>query len=35
MTATLVLDWSAEKSTLGFKFSGETAVFSSGRFVLR
>lgn len=35
MTATLALDWSAEKATLGFKYSDERAVFSSGRFVLR
>jgi 3-hydroxymyristoyl/3-hydroxydecanoyl-(acyl carrier protein) dehydratase len=30
----LVLDWNAEKSTLTFKFSSETASFSSGRVVL-
>ena len=31
---TLALDWNAERSTLTFKFSSETANFSSGRVVL-
>jgi acyl-CoA synthetase (AMP-forming)/AMP-acid ligase II/3-hydroxymyristoyl/3-hydroxydecanoyl-(acyl carrier protein) dehydratase len=30
----LVLDWNAEKSSLTFKFSSQTAVYSSGRVVL-
>ncbi len=35
LVATLELGWSPEKSTLSFKFSGEAAVYSSGRVTLR